>query len=61
MVLVNWMFAGIGVMVTVGVIVRVGVAVGEPGVGVGPITPQAMFGKFPVATKAEIMQRQSWK
>jgi len=45
-----------------GVEVRVGVAVGDPGVlvgGGGP--PQAMFGKFPVATNAVIMQIESWK
>jgi hypothetical protein len=55
------MLAGWGVIVTVGVRVRVGVAVGEPGVGVGPTEPQAKFGKFPEATKAAIMQRLSWK
>jgi hypothetical protein len=53
------MLAGIGVEVTVGERVRVGVAVGEPGVAVGPTEPQTKFGKLPVATKAEIMQRLS--
>lgn len=53
------MFAGWGVIVTVGERVRVGVAVGEPGVAVGPTEPQAKFGKLPVATNSEIMQRLS--
>lgn len=59
MVFVKEMLAGMGVEVTVGERVRVGVAVGEPGVAVGPTVPQAKFGKLPVATNSEIMQRVS--